>query len=327
MKIFKYSLLLAVLFSAAGVLTGCNGEPEGKGDATIGFDETATYSFKESAGIVRIPLKITGEPKSYPITFNVSASFEPAPGETLELKDVVSFTQTEGLKYYNISVSEEKPEDKIPAYVEFKIIDDFEINESRFLTITVTSAEGATIANASTRIEIKDNDNNPYEKLFGDWTLSGTNLSGAAVSFDVNISDGFTPEDQEANADKVLVCWGWNKEQDTASAPYLSHQPVWYINYDAEAKTLSVQVGTLMADGYSFNAPLDNINAIVKMASLFNNGDQDYRTQLKGTWSEDLNTMTFEKNAGLIAMIWDGDAGVDTGYYFGAANDIVLTRK
>ena len=233
MKIFRYSLFVAALLGMAGLMNSCNDDDSGNGagDATIGFAKS-TYTYKESAGLVKLPVAFTGEPKSYPITFNVSAEIA---GTDVKLEEVAHFTQLEGLRYVG--------NEKAPAYIEFELFDNTEINEPRFITLTITSASGAVIENGTTTIEVADNDNNPYEKLWGNWTFTGNSISdGTPQTFDVNISGGFTEEDVAKNADKVLVCWGFAGYKETvATTP--ANQPVWYINYDADAGTLSIAVG------------------------------------------------------------------------------------
>ncbi|WP_298031686.1 hypothetical protein [uncultured Alistipes sp.] len=316
MKIFKYSLFIAALFSVSGLLSSCDDDPTGAGDATIGFAQSA-YVYKESAGLVKIPVTFTGEPKSYPITFDVSAQIE---GTEVTLDEVVLFTQLEGLRYVG--------NPKAPVYIEFQLIDNEEINDSRFMKLTITSASGATIENATTTIEIADNDNNPYEKLWGNWTFSGNSISssdgGAVKTFNVNISGGFTAEEVEKNADKVLVCWGFGGNQDNTAGYEPPKQPVWYINYDADAQSLSISVNTLMANVYGFNGIDEDVE--VKSASTLPGASGfDYKTQVKGTWSEDLNTLTFEKGYGFAATVW-GVSGTYYGFWYGYEN-ITMTRK
>lgn len=316
MKIFKYSLFIAALLGTSGLLSSCDDDPTGAGDATIGFAQSA-YVYKESAGLVKIPVTFTGEPKSYPIIFDVSAEVE---GTEVTLDDVALFTQTQGLRYVG--------NPNAPAFVEFQLIDNEEINASRFMKLTITSASGATIANATTTIEIADNDNNPYEKLWGNWTFSGNSISasdgGAVKTFDVNISGGFTAEDVEKNADKVLVCWGFGGQQANAGGLTPPKQPVWYINYDADAASLSIAVNTLMANAWTFNGIDEDVE--VKSASTLPGASGfDYKTQVKGTWSEDLNTLTFEKGYGFAATVW-GVSGTYYGFWYGYEN-ITMTRK
>lgn len=315
MKILKYSLFTAALLCISGMTSSCDDSSKGAGDATIGFAQAA-YTYKESAGLVKIPVQFTGEPEEYPITFNVEAQIE---GDEVTLDDVVLFTQLTGLKYVG--------NEKAPAYVEFQLIDNDVINESRFMTLTITSASGATIANASTRVEIADNDNNPYERLWGDWTFSGNSIDdGSATTFDVNISGGFTDEEVAENADKKLVCWGFGGQKEDVSSAGINppKQPVWYINYDAETETLSIAVGTLMANVWSFTGIDEDVE--VKSGSLLpGSEDFNYKTEIKGTWSEDCNTITFSPDYGFVATVW-GVNGTYYGYWFGYT-DIVMTRK
>lgn len=316
MKILKYSLFTAALLCISGSMNSCDDDSaQGAGDATIGFAQTA-YTYKESAGLVKIPVQFTGEPEAYPITFNVEAQIE---GNEVTLDDIALFTQLSGLKYVG--------NEKAPAYIEFQVIDNAEINESRFMTLTISSASGAAIANASTRVEIADNDNNPYEKLWGDWTFTGASIKdGSTTSFDVNISGGFTEEEVAENADKKLVCWGFGgqKEDVTDYGYEPPKQPAWYINYDAETESLSIAVNTLMANIWTFNDIDEDVE--VKSASLLPGGqDFNYKTEVPGTWSDDYNTLTFDPDYGFVATVW-GVSGTYYGYWYGYTH-IVMTRK
>ena len=106
MKLFR-NILIAT--SALALAVACQpAQEEGKGDATIGF-ENPTYVYKESAGRVKLQVKFEGEPKTYPITFDVVVT----PEGGLGLDSLVHFTQTENLKYMG------NPD--APAYIEFDL--------------------------------------------------------------------------------------------------------------------------------------------------------------------------------------------------------------
>ena len=181
----------------------CEQEPQGKGDATIGFAKE-TYVYKESAGLVKIPIQFTGEPKTYPITFDIVAEVD---GEELKLEDLVHFTQSKGLKYAG--------NPKAPVYLEFQIYDNQEINDSRFINLSIENVSGATLAGTGkASLELSDNDNNPYERLMGNWVLSGTSpFDGKTTTTEVNISGGFSADEENVNFEKTLVCWGLGGEQ------------------------------------------------------------------------------------------------------------------
>ena len=315
MKSFKY---LAMIAFAAGVLVSCDETktPDGAGDATIGFAQEV-YTFKESAGLLRIPVAFTGEPKQYPITFDVVAEVD---GTEFEVEDLLHFTQTEGLKYAG--------NEDAPAYIEFQVYDNQEINDSRFVNLTITNVKGAVLAGTGkTSIEIADNDNNPYERLWGNWVLSGTSpFTGATASTEVNISGGFSADEEAVNFEKTLVCWGMAGTQSEVKGDPVK-QPVWYLAYNAEDKTLTLQSGKLMANAFSFG--IGN-NEEVYAAALYVNeeGKLVYSMDYNGvtaTWSDDMNTITFANNTGIYAAIYaDGE---DTGYGWDGYLNVTMTRK
>ena len=308
-----------MIASSAVVLAlavSCQETPQGKGDATIGF-ANETYVYKESAGLVKLPIQFTGEPKTYPISFDIVAEVD---GTEFKVEDLVHFTQTKGLKYAGDADA--------PAYLEFQVYDNQEINESRLINLTITNVDGATLAGTGKAVlEIADNDNNPYERLMGNWVLTAADGS----SFPVNISGGFTADDEAVNFEKTLVCWGFGGYQEDLTAYGGAYtplkQPVWYLNYNAEEGTLSARSGALMANIWSFNGIDEDCeiklaagqpNAEGKMAT-----DHDYH--VKATWSEDMNTITFETGYYLVATVW----GVSQTYYgyWMAFPDVVLKRK
>ena len=317
MKMTKYISAFLLVFTVLGLSSCSDDKATGAGDATIGF-ATPTYTYKESAGLVRIPVAFTGEPKSYPIVFDVAA--EIVDGDKT-LDELVHFTQIKHLQYAG--------NPSAPAFVEFEIYDDQYINESRHMQLTIVSASGAEIVNGTTVVEIADNDNNPYERLWGNWTFTGTKVSNGSVeSFDVNISGGFTEDEVEKNANKKLVCWGYNGEMEDVTRYGIvpSHQPVWYIDYDADAEMLSVEVGTLCANIYLFSND-ETIDYEVRTASVDMTAERlviNETEQIKAEWSEDMNTITLDPTMAFMAIVYaDGSyLGNWNGHY-----NIVLTRK
>ena len=254
MKLFR-NILIAT--SALALAVACQpAQEEGKGDATIGFD-SPTYVYKESAGRVKLPVKFEGEPKTYPISFDVEVSLTTAE-EGIELADLVHFTQTEGLKYVG------NPD--APAYIEFDLKDNDFINDSRFITLQLSNVKGAeVVGEGKTVIELADNDNNPYERLMGNWVAQCYDSDGAKAEWNVNISGGFTSDEENVNFEKTLVCWGFGGQMEDVSSYGITpaKQPVWYLTYDAEAKTLTTQPGKVMANIWSFNGIDEDVEVII----------------------------------------------------------------
>lgn len=291
-------------------------EPQGKGDATIGFGKE-TYVYKESAGLVKIPIQFTGEPKTYPITFDIVAEVN---GTEFKVEDLVHFTQTKGMKYAG--------DPEAPAYLEFQIYDNQEINDSRFINLSIENVSGATLAGTGKAVlELADNDNNPYERLWGDWVAKASD----GTTFDVNISGGFSADEEVVNFEKTLVCWGFGGQMvDLTSyggAYTPVKQPVWYLNYNAEEEYLSTKSGELMANIWSFNGIDEDVEVKFAAGTVTAEGNlsTDHNYQIKATWSEDMNTITFEKGYYLVATVW-GVSGEYYGYWM-AFGDVVMTRK
>lgn len=313
MKLFR-NILIAT--SVLAIAAACQpAQEEGKGDATIGFD-SPTYVYKESAGLVKLPVKFEGEPKTYPISFDVVATVTTAEAG-IELADLVHFTQTQGLKYAG------NPD--APAYIEFQLKDNDVINDSRFLTLELANVKGAEIVgDGKTVIELADNDNNPYERLMGNWVAK----CGDGSEWKVNISGGFSTDEEKVNFEKTLVCWGFGGQQEDISGYGYTpaKQPAWYLTYDAEAKTLTTQPGKVMANIWSFNGIDEDVD--VKLTTGFAQDDKlavDHTASVTATWSDDMSTITFEPDSYLVAGVW-GVSGTYYGYWM-AFNKVVLTRS
>ena len=305
----KYISAFVLLFTVLGLSSCDDDKATGAGDATIGF-ASSTYTYKESAGIVRIPVAFSGEPKNYPIVFDVVA--EIVDGDKT-LDELVHFTQIEHLKYAGDPAA--------PAFIEFEIYDDQDINESRHMQLTIASASGAEIVNGSAVVEIADNDNNPYERLWGNWTFTGISyFNGTTTTFDFTITGGLTDEEIEKNADKRLVCVGYLGNTTVGGNPI-----VWYIDYDAETETCAIVGGTTM---FEVNADLFELGCTTTKIVTAIIAEDDYLYQnasILGKWSGDYSTITFDSVLTFAPMIY-GD-GEYSGSVWGANTDIVLTRK
>lgn len=318
---FSRNILIAASAFILACATSCNGTPEGKGDATIGF-ASESYIYKETAGLVKLPIQFTGEPKTYPITFDIVATVQ---GSEDEVETLLHFTQTKGLKYAGL--------EGVPAFVEFTIYDNREINDSKFVELSIENVKGATLqGSGKTVIEIADNDNNPYERLWGNWTLRGTDVfTGSAATCEVNISGGFSAAEEAVNADRKLVCWGFGGYKEDLAGTDLTpvKQPVWYLNYNADAKQLTLVPGELMANCFDYTGSIPGSSFEIKTAALFVQNNElvysfDY-TGVTATWSQDMNKITFVPDAGIYGVIMAD--GAESGYGFAGYYNITLTRN
>ena len=193
MKYIKLFMLLAVV----SLFAACSSDDDyNTNETTVSFANNAITT-KESAGIVNIPINVTGlrngDISLRIVTEEVGAN--PA-------KEDVNYMITDK----TLTLKADTLQSGV-INVEVKMVDDDEINENRTFKLTIASVNGATVGtNASTTITIRDNDAAFYEKFFGKWTLSG-NIEGSTgvspFSKDVTIS-GVTDE-ESADYNNILT--------------------------------------------------------------------------------------------------------------------------
>lgn len=321
-KLFKYVLMLAAFF----VLASCSDdEGNGAGDATVGFEQ-AKYTYRESEGRVRIPVKFTGEPKSYPIVFDVKASVDPEKGmvggEPVILDSVAHFIQLENFRYVG------NPD--APVFIEVELKNDEVVNDPRYLTLTITSADGAEIVNGETTLEILDNDDSYYNRLMGRWAFHSTNWDNGRPQpvWVTYIMDGFTDEEAEANrAANRLVCYGFGGYGDSPGGKKF----LWYLNYEYDEKTgkgslaLDMSRALINANEDVFGVQV-NPTTVFFATMPFDTKDQnvDLETPIYATWSADARTITFDQQTVLIPMIFSNMEF--TGMTMGKLSKITMER-
>ena len=324
MKLFRYVSKFLFVTGLALCIASCSDDERiGAGDATIGFEQ-AGYVYKESAGIVRIPVKFTGEPKSYPIVFNIEATVDPAKGmvgdQPVTVDQVARFIQLDGFRYLG--------DPDAPVFIEVQLINDDVVNDTRQLTLTITSASGAQIVNGSTTLQILDNDANPYERLQGRWILRSKDPDDGSdnAPFAVYVMDGFTEAEAEKNrAESRLLCYGFGGYGDTPEGvPFL-----WYLNYDYDESTGK---GSLATDMTHFLISVNEdvfdigVNPTEVLFTSMKRGQSTVSdTPIYATWSEDCRTITFDTNLVLVPLIYSN--GEYTNKYFGMLAHMEMTLQ
>lgn len=322
LKFFRYfSLLAACVFAAS-----CSDdEGNGAGDATIGFGQAA-YSYRESEGTVRIPVVFTGEPKSYPITFNVQATVDAEKGmidgEPVTVDQVAHFIQTENFRYIG------NPD--APVFIEVDLKDNSSVNDTRYLTLAITSVEGAEVVNGETTIEIRDNDANAYDRLMGRWSVQSINADEGTrnPTWITYIMDGFTDEEAEKNrAANKLMCYGFGGYSDTPGGGRF----IWYLDYNYDEVTgegsLSLDMTHALINvredvfGVGVNPTMVVFST---MSASSGDGMVDLETPIYATWSNDFNTITFDPETQVAPLIFSD--GQYTDKYMGMLGRIIMKR-
>lgn len=78
--------------------------------------------------------------------------------------------------------------DQNGASLEFDTVDDFTSNADRTFTVTIISADGATIgAQNSTLVTLEDNDTEPYDRIQGNYRMSCYDSDGNARMLNVSV--------------------------------------------------------------------------------------------------------------------------------------------
>jgi len=300
MRILRYALMIAAAFTFAGLISCSDDGGNGVDNAKIGFEET-TYSFDETAGLQRIAFVVTGEPKGYPISFDIQVSSV----DGSKPDSLVRFTQTDNLKYQGDTLA--------PVFVEMNVLDNKKKEGDKSFTLTIVNVKGATISNASTTVTIVDNETTPYDRLQGNYTFTATNgFSGETVSFPVKISSGYSAAEQEFySGKKILVCWGMNGLQnETPSSQNFSHQPEWYLGVSESAGELQYMSQQQMTDPGTFKVTTNGSTFADATGYLMTFA---YTTSLSsanipGTWSDDYNVITFDPDYAMAIMLAYDDA-------------------
>lgn len=174
----KYLKIFAIAIAALSV-SACsdNDDPDFNtmGDVTVEMGQ-GEFSTKEGRGIVKIPVNVTGERNGIvEVTFAIKSDYEnPAVNEQniyMTTNTIVIFPED---NTYNLELS---------------IVDDKDMNEARYCDVSIVSAEGATVGSQNfTKVEIKDNDSEPYDRCAGEWYLNIIDDSGATSKMLINLT-------------------------------------------------------------------------------------------------------------------------------------------
>lgn len=286
----KYNKIFALLLATAA-FAGCSKEDISwnSSDATVGMGQ-AELVVKENKGMVNVPLVVDGELNG-PVEV------------TVEVAEVGENPAMEDVHYIVTSKSYVIAEDATEGKIEFKTIDDADINEARTFVITIKSANGATVSETanSTVVTLKDNDSQFYEKLQGKWKWSANN---GGQSWNVTILGA---EEGEDGYNEVLYVTGVGGSSATSMTMFYS--------YDVATKTGYVYIPF----GYVFgqlNFSGIGICDVVTITAV--DGYVSLEGGLIGTWNEDFTEITFEENKTMYGGVFQN--GSFLGTFFNSTN-------
>lgn len=290
---------------AATALVACSDDDASwnSGAATVEMGQP-TVSVRENAGIFNVPVVVTGEQNDYiRVTVEVAET-----GTTPAMEDV---------HYYVTSKSIVIPADATSGNIEISAVNDNDVNDARTFTVTIVSAEGATIGQqATTTVELRDEDSDFYEKLKGDWTITG-----------IDANDGITPiswsgtitgvDEGEDGYGEVLYLSGFGG-YDFMVVTMLYHYDV-----TTQSGSLEILYGTMMASQVDADLP-----TLIDVYAGYLNGDNIVvdNSSFSGTWNDDFTKITFNPDSELWGWFTETGTTNLNGYYMGAIKNIVLAK-
>lgn len=304
MKYFKLFLLVA----AIAFFGSCSDDKETQNtnsDVVVEM-ESPTFSAKESAGSVKVPIKVTGKTNGKVYV-------------TIEVKECGNNPAKEDVHYYvadkTIAISDEI------GYVEYRAVDDKEMNEDRTFQFVIKEAKGAKIgAQNTTTVTIVDNDNAPYDRLQGEWKLSAKDPDGQGDSFTVNITEPAQyNEDGTENREygKVLYMDGFMGLYAGNGVNMIK------LNFSYNESTKQGYVAFDCTETYTWFT--NTFNGIGEADVKVRNADNS-NSPLFGNWDSDFTTVTFTPGSGIMLSVFPKSTGAYAGYA-GLYTDIVLTKN
>ena len=289
-----------MLLAVVAFMGSCSDDDESwnsKSGVTVSM-ENKSMRFKESVGIVKVPIKVEGEANG-PVSV------------TVEVKETGSNPAKENVNYY-ITTKTIKISDNT-GNVELECVDDDKINDERTFEISIVSAKGATVgSNATTAVTLRDNDSEFYEKLQGSWVMNCT-YNKAPTKWDVKIVGATDENDKDYN--KVLYITGMIGYQWTTAK----------LSYDYNKATGKGSVAFDYLGQYNFAEGV-NFNGLgvcnVRLFSVA--GNQLSEDPIYGTWSDDFKNITFDEGT-LYGGVFDSSDAHKGGWF--EISNITMTKK
>lgn len=296
MKYIKLFMLLAVV----AFMGSCSDDDESwnsKSGVTVSM-ENESMRFKESVGIVKVPIKVEGEANG-PVSV------------TVEVKETGSNPAKENVNYY-ITTKTIKISDNT-GNVELECVDDDKINDDRTFEISIVSAKGATVgSNATTAVTLRDNDSEFYEKLQGSWVMNCT-FNDAPTKWDVKVVGATDENDKDYN--KVLYITGMIGYQWTTAK----------LSYDYDKATGKGSVAFDYLGQYNFAEGVNFTGLGVCNVRLYSvAGNQLSEDPIYGTWSADFKNITFDEGK-LYGGVFDSSDAHKGGWF--EISNITMTKK
>lgn len=276
-----------MLTVAAVVLASCSDDESFNTlQTTVGFEQE-NIAIKENVGLYNVPIAIDGY-RNGDVAVEIVAEGTGA-NPAVEGKNFLITDKTLSLLADNDTTA------AAVLNVQLQTIDDKEINDNRELTLTIKSAQGATVTTSKVVITLRDNDAAFFEKFYGTWTLKGVYAS-TGKAFEKNVV--LTGPNDETDPDYNKKLWATSPGLFNVGVSLDCEWP-FYFTFDKETKTGTLSFGLYENYVATYVAPNGNTFQWV----FVSDDGQSYTTDpVVATWKLD-------ENGGLPAVIeWDPEA-------------------
>lgn len=300
---------------ACGLLSSCDKASDiNTADATVSMSN-ATMRVKENKGLFYVPVAVSGER-------NGSVDVEVSVVQTdAECKEDVHFLITS--KHVTI------PAGKNTVNIEIKTVDDRDIEPDREFALKLSAANGAKIdqQNAMTTITLLDNDDIPYDRMAGEWTVTAMDYLADNGSEQVTWTTQLITEidDTAPEYGTTIVMTPW-RIYGGEIYDVLQHTLTFKYNPSSQTATVSMRLGETMAEGLIFGSENEDghdlTDCCARSATV---GQTNYTLNgnVVGTVNSDFTEVRF--NLPLISVLFDKNNNpFSYWFYYG---DIVLTRE
>lgn len=294
----KYVKIFALALGLAS-LTACSDSDDYNSASGVTVEMgKSEIQVKENKGKFFVPVTLTGDANG-PVKVNLKIEAS-GPNPALPFEDRNGSWNGD---YIVTSETLNIPEGVSSVNVEINTVDNREENEDKTFIITIASAEGATIGSqSSTTVIIKDNDSLPYEKIQGEWTLSGFSVYDQDnVNLPCRI--GGYDEGEPGYEEELLL------QNIFAAGSELAFE---FIHDEETGETyVEVELPQIMAPYSNSSNYIWGFAGIVEDGELASIGGGTIR----GTVSADYNTITFEPDATLVGFVASANLAVQLGVY------------
>lgn len=275
----KYLKLLALCLLPISFAACSDDEEMNSGNATVGFASTE-LSVTENTSMVEIPISLEGD-HTGPVKVNIEVT--DCNGASVTNDETIILTSNSLIMPSGVETVQAELRSSVYTV---------EDNLDRSFTVKITSAEGATIGNATCKVNIEEIPD-PYTNLAGNWTLSAGRAGNLAIVLN-------TREDR-SGYDCTMTLQGVEMPFTIAYTP----------------QGLTVKMNTVLAKGLDFGDPVGVADAVL----AYIDGNYLVTDPLSAAWNEDLNLILFDYP--MTAALFSSATGQFTGYTWFTADTVM----